>query len=58
MRKQMEKVVFTDDFAIKQTAQLAKVLATITQGDPNKRIWFGQSGEGAEEEAINAARFY
>jgi len=59
MRDQMEKVVYvTDDFATEPTAQLAKTLATITPGDPNKRVWFGQSGAAAVEAAIKAARFY
>ena len=41
MREQMESVVYvTDDFATRPTAQLAKTLATITPGDPNKRVWF------------------
>ncbi|MHC4431693.1 MAG: aminotransferase family protein [Planctomycetota bacterium] len=59
MRDQMESVVYvTDDFATRPTAQLAKTLATITPGDPNKRVWFGQSGAGAVEAAIKGARFY
>jgi taurine--2-oxoglutarate transaminase len=59
MRDQMEKVVYvTDDFATRPTAQLAKTLAEITPGDPNKRIWFGQSGAGAVEAAVKGARFY
>ncbi|MFH1718272.1 MAG: aminotransferase class III-fold pyridoxal phosphate-dependent enzyme [Planctomycetota bacterium] len=39
MRDQMERVVYvTDDFATRPTAQLARTLAEITPGDPNKRI--------------------
>lgn len=33
-------------FYTKSTAQLAKMLATITSADPNKRVWFGQSCAG------------
>jgi len=59
MRDQMESVVYvTDDFATRPTGQLARTLAEITPGDPNKRVWFGQSGAGAVEAAIKGARFY
>ena len=59
MRDQMEKVVYvTDDFATEPTALLAKTLAEITPGDPNKRVWFAQSGAAAVEAAIKGARFY
>jgi taurine--2-oxoglutarate transaminase len=59
MREQMEKVVYvTDDFATRPTAKLARTLAEITPGNPNKRVWFGQSGAAAVEAAIKAARFY
>lgn len=59
MREQMEKVIYvTDDFATEPTARLAKTLAEITPGDPNKRIWLAQSGAAAVEAAIKAARFY
>jgi len=59
MREQMEKVVYvTDDFATQPTAKLARTLAEITPGNPNKRVWFGQSGAAAVEAAIKAARFY
>jgi len=55
----MERVVYvTDDFATEPTARLAKTLAKITPGDPNKRVWFGQSGAAAVEAAVKAARFY
>jgi len=59
LREQMEKVVYvTDDFATEPTAELARTLAEITPGDAGKRIWFAQSGAGAVEAAIKAARFY
>lgn len=59
MRDQMERVVYvTDDFATRPTAQLARTLAALTPGDPDKRVWFGQSGAGAVEAAIKGARFY
>lgn len=59
MREQMEKVVYvTDDFATQPTAELAQTLAEITPGDTGKRVWFAQSGAGAVEAAIKAARFY
>jgi len=59
MREQMETVIYvTDDFATKPAAQLAQTLAEITPGDPNKRVWLGQSGAAAVEAAIKAARFY
>ncbi len=59
MREQMEKVVYvTDDFATEPTALLAKTLAEITPGNPNKRVWFAQSGAAAVEAAIKTARFY
>ncbi len=59
MRKQMEKVIYvTDDFATKPTAELAKTLAEISPGNPNKKVWFSQSGAGAVEAAIKGARFY
>ena len=59
MREQMERVVYvTDDFATAPTAELARTLAEITPGGPDKRVWFGQSGAGAVEAAIKAARFH
>lgn len=59
MREQMEEVVFvTDDFATEPTARLAKLLAKITPGGSNKRVFFSQSGAAAIEAAIKAARFY
>ena len=59
MREQMESVIYvTDDFATEPTAALAKTLAEITPGDPNKKVWFAQSGAAAVEAAIKAARLY
>jgi taurine--2-oxoglutarate transaminase len=59
MREQMEKVIYvTDDFATEPTAQLAKILAELTPGDPRKRVWFAQSGAAAVEAAIKTARLY
>ncbi len=59
MRQQMEKVVYvTDDFATEPTARLAQTLAEITPGTSGKRVCFAQSGAGAVEAAIKAARFY
>jgi taurine--2-oxoglutarate transaminase len=59
MREQMEKVIYvTDDFATEPTARLAKKLAELTPGDPHKRVWFAQSGAGAVEAALKAARLY
>ncbi len=59
MKAQMDEVVYvTDDFATKPTALLAKRLAELAPGDSNKRVWFGQSGAGAMEAAIKAARYY
>ena len=59
MREQMEKVVYvTDDFATEATAELARTLAEITPGSAEKRVWFAQSGAGAVEAAIKAARLY
>ena len=59
MHEQMEKVIYvTDDFATEPTAQLARTLAQLTPGDPDKRIWFAQSGAGAVEAAIKVARFF
>lgn len=59
MRAQMEKVVYvTDDFATEPTAKLARKLAVMTPGSPNKRVFFAQSGAGAIEAAIKGARQY
>lgn len=57
MREQMEKVVYvTDDFATEPAARLAHRLAVITPGDPNKKVYFSQSGAAAVEAAIRGAR--
>ena len=59
LKDQMEKVVYvTDDFSTPATAELAKTLAHISPGSPNKKVWFSQSGAAAVEAAIKAARFY
>ncbi|MEM2776752.1 MAG: aspartate aminotransferase family protein [Candidatus Bathyarchaeia archaeon] len=59
MCKQMEKVIYvTDDFATEPTAELAETLAKISPGDPNKKVWFSQSGAAAVEAAVKGARFY
>ena len=59
MQQQMQEVVYvTDDFATRPAALLARRLAELTPGSPNKRIWFGQSGAAAVEAAIKGARFY
>ena len=57
MRRQMEKAVYvTDDFATAPTACLAKRLATLSPGSPNKKVFFSQSGAAAVEAAIKGAR--
>ena len=57
MRAQMEKVVYvTDDFATEPTARLARRLAELAPGDPDKRVFFSQSGAAAIEAAIKGAR--
>lgn len=57
IKDQLEKVIYvTDDFATEPTAMLAKTLAEITPGSPDKRVWFSQSGAGAIEAAIKASR--
>jgi taurine--2-oxoglutarate transaminase len=59
IHEQMEKVIYvTDDFSTKPTARLAKKLAQLTPGGQGKRVWFAQSGAGAIEAAIKAARLY
>lgn len=59
MREQMDRVVYvTDDFATEPTAKLAHRLASITPGDPNKKVYFSQSGAAAVEAAIRGARLY
>ena len=57
MRAQMDKVVYvTDDFATEPTARLARRLAELAPGDPDKRVYFSQSGAAAIEAAIKGAR--
>lgn len=57
MRKQMETVIYvTDDFATEPTARLARRLAELVPGSPNKRVYFSQSGAAAIEAAIKGAR--
>ena len=59
MRLQMESVVYvTDDFATAPTGALAKKLASIAPGGPNKRVWFGQSGAAAVEAALKGAKLF
>jgi len=58
IKEQLDKVIYvTDDFATKPTAQLAQKLAELSPGDSPKKVWFGQSGAGAVEAALKAARF-
>ena len=57
MRAQMDKVVYvTDDFATEPTARLARRLAELAPGSPDKRVHFSQSGAAAIEAAIKGAR--
>jgi taurine--2-oxoglutarate transaminase len=57
MRAQMDKVVYvTDDFATEPTAKLARRLAELAPGSPDKRVYFSQSGAAAIEAAIKGAR--
>jgi taurine--2-oxoglutarate transaminase len=57
MRRQMESVVYvTDDFATEPTARLARRLAELAPGSPDKRVFFCQSGAAAVEAAIKGAR--
>ncbi len=59
IRQQMETVVYvTDDFASQTTAKLAEKLANLAPGDPNKKVYFCQSGAAAVEAAIHGARLY
>lgn len=59
MKQQMESVVYvTDDFATEPTARLAQKLAQISPGNPNKKVWFAQSGAAAIEAAIKTARMH
>ncbi|HTZ78347.1 MAG TPA: aminotransferase class III-fold pyridoxal phosphate-dependent enzyme [Stellaceae bacterium] len=57
MQRQMESVIYvTDDFATEPTAKLARRLAELSPGSPNKRVYFCQSGAAAVEAAIKGAR--
>lgn len=57
MKAQMESVIYvTDDFATEPTARLARRLAELSPGSPNKRVYFCQSGSAAVEAAIKGAR--
>ncbi len=59
MKRQMDSVIYvTDDFATAPTAMLAQKLAQLAPGNPNKKVWFGQSGAAAIEAAIKAARMF
>lgn len=59
MRAQMETVVYvTDDFATEPTAKLARRLAELMPGSPDKRVFFSQSGAAAVEAAIKGARLH
>ena len=59
LKAQMESVIYvTDDFATEPTAKLAKTLAELAPGDPDKRVYFSQSGAAAVEAAIKGARLY
>lgn len=59
MQQQLESVVYvTDDFATPATAKLAQKLAEISPGNPNKKVYFCQSGAAAVEAAIHGARLY
>lgn len=57
MRAQMESVVYvTDDFATAPTGKLARRLAELAPGGPDKKVYFCQSGAAAVEAAIKGAR--
>ncbi len=57
MKAQMESVIYvTDDFATEPTARLARRLAELSPGSPEKRVYFCQSGAAAVEAAIKGAR--
>ena len=57
MKAQMEKVIYvTDDFATEPTGKLARRLAELAPGGPEKRVFFCQSGAAAVEAAIKGAR--
>ncbi len=57
MKAQMEKVIYvTNDFATEPTGRLARRLAELAPGGPEKRVFFCQSGAAAVEAAIKGAR--
>jgi len=57
MKAQMETVIYvTDDFATEPTGKLARRLAELAPGGPDKRVFFSQSGAAAVEAAIKGAR--
>lgn len=59
LKSQMDEVIYvTDDFATAPTAKLAKRMAELSPGSPNKKVYFSQSGAGAVEGALKAARLY
>lgn len=59
LKSQMDQVIYvTDDFAAEPTGKLARRLAELTPGSPNKRVYFAQSGAAAVEAAIKGARLY
>ncbi len=57
LKRQLDTVAYvTDDFATEPTGQLARRLAELTPGSPDKKVYFAQSGAAAVEAAIKAAR--
>lgn len=59
IQDQLKKVIYvTDDFATEPAAALSKLLAQVTPGSSNKKIWFGQSGAASIEAAIRGARLF
>ena len=59
LKEQLDKVIYvTDDFAAEPTGTLARRLAELTPGSPNKRVYFAQSGAAAVEAAIKGARLF
>ena len=59
MKAQMDRVIYvTDDFATAPAARLARRLSRLAPGDPDKKVFFSQSGAAAVEAAIKGARLY
>ncbi|MBB55338.1 MAG: aspartate aminotransferase family protein [Magnetovibrio sp.] len=59
LKSQLDRVAYvTDDFATEPTGLLARKLAALTPGSPNKRVYFAQSGAAAVEAAIKGARLH